>query len=206
MSVESTSELAGLSIGEFLDRVGARSPTPGGGAVTAVVAALAAALAQMVANYSIGRKDLAAQEPQVRQDIAKLERARALVLELGAEDMAAYELMNSAMRLPKDDPSREERLASAALVATRIPQALTAACCDVLRLFVEMTSRMNRNLRSDLAIAAVLAESAARASRWNIAVNLPLLPEAAGREILGQTDPLLRNAAELLRQVEAACA
>lgn len=206
MSPDDSDSLSSLPFSDVLERISARSPTPGGGAVTALVAALASALARMVANYSTGRKDLAAHENALRADLERLARAQALILELGVEDMAAYELLSSAMRLPKDDPSRADKLASAGIVATRIPQALTAACCDVLRLFAEMATRTNRNLRSDLAIAAVLAEAAARASRWNIAVNLPIIPEPAGRRILEETDVMLRAAAELLHRVESACA
>lgn len=205
MGADGPIELGGRSIGEFLDLVGARSPTPGGGSVAGVVAALAAALAQMVGNYSLGRKDLAAHEPALRDDLRRLARARELVLQLGVEDMAAYGLMNDAMRLPKDDLTRADTLASAAMVASRIPQAMAAACCDLLRLFLDMSTRMNRNVRSDLAIGAILAEAVVRASQCNIALNLPMLPGDQRRRIEQETSALLVNAAELLGAVEKAC-
>ena len=40
---------------------------PGGGSVAALAGALAAAMGEMVLNYSIGKKDLAAHEPVLRE-------------------------------------------------------------------------------------------------------------------------------------------
>ena len=48
-----------LSVDELLAEIGAKSPTPGGGAVACVTAALAAALGRMVVNYSVGKPSLA---------------------------------------------------------------------------------------------------------------------------------------------------
>ncbi len=45
-----------LSLKDFLKKVAEKSATPGGGAVGAVVAALAASLGSMVANLTIGKK------------------------------------------------------------------------------------------------------------------------------------------------------
>src|SRR5258705_5764203 len=56
---------AGVSIGEFLDRVGEATPTPGGGSVAALAGALASSLVQMVAGLTIGKKKYAAAEDEM---------------------------------------------------------------------------------------------------------------------------------------------
>ena len=53
MPVDQTNTLA-----DFLDATAARQPTPGGGAVTALAGVLAAAIGEMVLNYSVGKKGL----------------------------------------------------------------------------------------------------------------------------------------------------
>jgi hypothetical protein len=52
-----------MTLDELLERIGSKTPTPGGGAVASIVTALAASLARMVVAYSHGKKKLAAHEP-----------------------------------------------------------------------------------------------------------------------------------------------
>lgn len=199
-------DLQDLQFGALLDQIAAKSPAPGGGAVAAAAGALAAALAQMAVNYSLGRKDLAAHQPALEAALPTLERARWLLLTLASEDITAYEALNAAMKQPKDNPDRAESIATAALAATEPPLALIAACADLLRLFVSLNDKTNPHLRSDLAIAAVLAEAAARASRWNVVVNTALLEPARSADVLRRADEMLGHAAGWLVEVERGCA
>ncbi|HVZ93797.1 MAG TPA: cyclodeaminase/cyclohydrolase family protein [Phycisphaerales bacterium] len=186
----------------LLDAIAARTPTPGGGAAAAMAGELACALASMVVNYSIGRKDLAAHETELRAALATLAIERSAMEHLAAEDARAYGEMNEAMQLPKGSPERPGRLAEAALAATRPPMDVLRRSVALLELFEELCTITNRNLRSDLAIAAVLAESAGRSAAWNIRANLPSL-ERAEADAIGQgTDKLLRLAGEKARVIE----
>ena len=103
-------DLEGLTLGALLDGVCAKSPTPGGGAVASVVGALSAALAGMVVNYSVGKKNLAAHEPELRAALSRLEHARAMLIQLAREDAESFGAMNELSRLPVDDPRRAAEL------------------------------------------------------------------------------------------------
>lgn len=199
------------TVSEFLDSIAAKTPTPGGGAVAASVGALAAALAGMVVSYSLGKKNLADHQPELQAAAAHLARARALMLELVAEDERAYGAVNELMKLPEGDPRRAEELPPAAVAATHAPLAVMAAACDLLRLFERLAPITNRHLRSDLAIAAVLADATTRAGVWNVRINLPLLRELGleppqGGTIETSAHDLLRNSARLAAAIESACA
>ncbi|MBL8746546.1 MAG: cyclodeaminase/cyclohydrolase family protein [Phycisphaerae bacterium] len=198
-------DLRSLTFSELLDRVSAKTPAPGGGAVTASVAALAAALAQMTVNYSLGRKDLVAHAAKHESAIEQLERARWMLLELAVEDVRAYEELNEAMKTPKDDPARPALLAEKASAAIHPPMATIATCAELLRAFEMLAPITNRMLRSDLAIAAVYAEATARASRWNVKVNLPLVDPAQRTRLDQETDAMLTRAEASLRVIESAC-
>ncbi len=50
-------DLTKLTVESFLDEVADRTPTPGGGAVSALAGALACAMARMVAAYSEPNRD-----------------------------------------------------------------------------------------------------------------------------------------------------
>jgi methenyltetrahydrofolate cyclohydrolase len=171
------SDLPTAPLDDFLAALASKSPAPGGGAVTATTSALAAALGQMVVAYSVNLKRLSDHKPALESAIRKLENARALVLALAREDAEAYAHLSELMRTPDDHPSKAQALPAAALAATQVPLAVIAACADLLRLFESLVAITNRNLRSDLAIAAVLADAAGRASLWNVRINLPLLEE-----------------------------
>lgn len=211
-SVAAAGLLSGMSdalterrIGDLLGQLAAKTPTPGGGAVASLAAALGAALGGMVLAYSQGRKSLAEHEPKLADAAARLGRARAVLLQLSAEDEAAYGLVNELSRLPGEDPRREE-LPVATLAACHVPLSCMATCLSVLGVLDELPKITNPHLRSDLAIAAILAEAGARAAAWNVFVNLPTLADAGTRQDLAeQCDSLLENAVATARRVERAC-
>lgn len=198
-------DLGALPLSSLLEAIAAKTPTPGGGAVACAVGALAAATAGMVVSYSVGKKDLAAHQEMLRSAEAYLRRARVLFLQLAAEDAAAYGLLNELQKLPEADPRRQAELADAVDSSVQVPLASVAAGADLLRLFESLTSTTNRHLRSDLAVAAILAESAARAGACNVRINLPLLPEGRRAAKEAELANLLSACARLAAAVQAAC-
>jgi len=173
--------LTDQTFGVLLESIAAKTPAPGGGAVASAVGALGSALAGMVVSYSVGKKSLAAHELALRQAAQQLSIARSLLLRLADEDAQAYGAVNELSRLPETDARRTAELSTALRAAVDVPLATIAACVDLLRLMESLTTITNRQLRSDLAIAAVLTEAAARSSRWNVAVNAGFLPSDADR-------------------------
>ncbi len=176
------SSIGGLKFSDLLGAIAAKSPAPGGGAVACATGALAAALAGMVVAYSLGKKNLAPHQPALEKAAAALATARAMFLELADEDAAAYAAVNDLQKLPEADPRPAREMPAAADRAVQIPMAALAAATNMLRLLEELAPITNRHLRSDLAIAAVLAEAAARAADWNVRVNAPLLSDQPRRE------------------------
>jgi formiminotetrahydrofolate cyclodeaminase len=199
------SSFADMTVQEFLEATAAKTPTPGGGAVASAVAALGSALAQMVVNYSIGKKNLASFEPHLRGSVMRLTRAREILLGLAQEDAEAYGLVNELSRLPEGDARRQRELPEAQRAAVQVPMSVIAASVDLLRHFEDLAKMTNRHLRSDLAIAAVLADAAARASRWNVLVNIPSLDEAARLDASRLMNGMLSESAKLVERVENAC-
>lgn len=196
-----------LTVQEFLRRLGDKTPAPGGGAAACAVAATSAALARMVVEYSLGKKNLVEQQPALERAQAALQRLAAMFLELADEDAAAYALLNELERLPEADPRRRAERPGAIEAAIAVPRAAMAGACDLLRLIESLTPITNRHLRSDLAIAAVLAEGAARSAWWNVSINLPLITSEADRQAVAADGVRLCAEARLRRDaVESACA
>lgn len=194
------------SVDHFLKDLAAKQPTPGGGAVAGLCGAIAAALAQMVVSYSLGKKNLAQHQPLLEDAAHRLERARAIFLELADEDAVAYALVNELSRLPEADPRRQRELPAATQAAVAVPMSVAAAAVDALRLMHTLCGTSNPHLRSDLAIAAVLAEATSRAAKWNVLINLasptPGLDSAALRS---QIEKLTADAMRLTADIERLC-
>jgi formiminotetrahydrofolate cyclodeaminase len=194
-----------LTLQQFLAATAAKQPTPGGGAVAGACGALAAALGHMVVAYSIGKKQLVQHQTLLTNASSRLLNAQAMLMELANEDAQAYAMVNQLSKLPEGD-ARREQLAEATLAAAQIPLALAACCLDVLRLLSTLCGTTNAYLRSDLAIAAVLADATVKCSRWNVVVNLPSIADAKLRESMQtQIDGFVRTSAAITHDVESRC-
>lgn len=194
------------SIGRFLDALGAKVPTPGGGAAASVAAGLGAAVAQMVLSYSQGKKNLAEHDQLHEQAITQLKQATDRALDLAAADAEVYGRLNALWRLERDDPVRKEQWEGAVAAATDVPRQLLAVCVEVLELMQQLVGRTNRMLDSDLAIAGVLADAAARASAWNVRINLPLFDDtSAAAAIEAEVVQMLSRCDQLREQIERGC-
>src|SRR5580704_10441437 len=88
------------TIENFLEAAAAKQPTPGGGSVAALAGALAAAMGEMVLNYSVGKKGLEEHDAVLKSAVGEFHRAREMMLGLVAEDQTAYEALREARKLP----------------------------------------------------------------------------------------------------------
>ena len=90
-----------LSTSAFLDALAGGSATPGGGSAAAIMGAMGAALVSMVANLTLGKKGYEAVEPQMRALLVESEALRKRLAAMVAEDVAAFDSLMAAYRLPK---------------------------------------------------------------------------------------------------------
>ena len=79
-----TLDLHAMGVGEYLDRLAAAVPVPGGGAVAGITLAQANALGSMVVGYAIGKPKFAAHDAAHREAHARFEEGRARALDLAA--------------------------------------------------------------------------------------------------------------------------
>jgi formiminotetrahydrofolate cyclodeaminase len=167
----------------YLADAAARTPTPGGGSVTALVGALATTMASMAANFTTGAEKFRAVEPQIRTDLDLLEAARRKFLDLLHHDIAAYAAVSAAYKLPKASDSekqaRDTAVQQALSEAMLVPLKASRVAIQVLEITSELAAIANGNLLSDVAVAAILAEAAVAAGRVNVEVNLRSCSDAA---------------------------
>ena len=189
------------TIDAFLSAAAAKQPAPGGGSAAALAGALAAAMGEMVLNYSVGKKDLAQFEPELREALSELTRARQLLLQLMVEDQIAYEALTAARKLPPSHPTRQNEFDVALLASIRVPQAMGASALAILELCDRLADKVNRFLLSDLAVCCELAMATVRCAIYNVRANLPDVTDPRDREkIDATTKHLLDEATVLIRR------
>ena len=191
----------GESLSGFVAAVASPSPVPGGGSVVAHVGALGAALAQMVAALTIGKKKYAAVDAEMKEVVLS---AAALVSELSglvARDATAYAAVAEAHRLPKEPAVvatlRSAALTRALLVAAAVPLETARACVRVAELAATVAEKGNTNAASDAGVAALLAEAACRGASYNVRINVASLDDkSSGAPMLEEVRALVARASE----------
>ena len=137
---------------------------------------MAASLTAMVVRLSLDRPKYAEHADLHTRALAASDAARARLLELADEDAEAYRAYRSARALPHADEAqtqaRDEATRVAARRATDVPLAIVKACQAQIGLVERLAGRSNLNVASDLEVAAVLLEAAARAGATNVSANL----------------------------------
>ena len=184
---DSTSEhepLGELRLKQLLDRLGAKSPVPGGGSVAGITNGLAAGLGSMVVAYSLGKASLSEHQSMLEAVATQLSDLRSRSLTQADADAAAYRELNTLWKLDKSDPARVAGFATAVNGAIDAPGAIMETARDVLACLQQLPGRSAPHLSSDLAIAVELACTAGRAAERNVSVNLPLVEDDSARETL----------------------
>ncbi|SIO87828.1 cyclodeaminase/cyclohydrolase family protein [Nocardiopsis sp. JB363] len=173
--------LSAEKIGDYLARLSAREPTPGGGAAAALHAAQGAALIAMVARYSTGEK-YADHADEIVRITESADELVARSLECADADETAFGAMGEAYGLPRstdeEKATRKEAISDAAAGASRPPMSVIAAAREIIDLATALIPIGNRNVVTDLAAAADAARAAAGTSRVNIEINRPSVKDS----------------------------
>ncbi len=195
-----------LTVTQLLDAVAAKQPTPGGGAVAAVTVATAAALGEMVIRYRIGKKAAEAHKA-LHEDVAEvLGGLRSAALSLAETDAAAFRRLAALWKLDPDDARRLAEWVDAVDGAIDAPLQVMTSGLTVLDALDRVRGTVGTMLRSDLAIAALLAQAGSEAAAWNVRINLPLLGEGAqAADLERQTARAVARARSLREQIEQSC-
>ncbi|WP_314727083.1 cyclodeaminase/cyclohydrolase family protein [uncultured Veillonella sp.] len=161
---------------DFVAATASKDPTPGGGAIAALTAATGAALAEMVANLTFGKKGYEEVQAEMEALQAKAEVIRNRMLELSQADADVFNIFMNALGLPKD--TDEEKATRTAAIqqaykdAAMVPFEIGELAYQIFDLAELASKKGNQNLITDGIIAAINARAAVKAAFLNVRINL----------------------------------
>jgi formiminotetrahydrofolate cyclodeaminase len=165
------------SLEEFGKILGSKSPTPGGGSVSALAGALGADLVSMVCRLSIGNDKYKSSEKVLKESLEKVQSLSESLLKRVDLDSEAFNGVMAAFRMPRES-EQEKRVRSDAIQAgykeaVQSPLAIASECLEVLKLAENLIGTFNTNAMSDFGVGALQAYSGLEGAVMNVRINLP---------------------------------
>jgi formiminotetrahydrofolate cyclodeaminase len=200
--------LKNLSIVDYLSKTASGDPVPGGGSSAALNAALAAALTEMVANLTIGRRNFESVDVEMRGVAEKASALRQKLLQDIDRDSDSYTQVLKAFQMPKateaEKADRSRAVQEAFKQAALVPLGVARDAVAVMDLGRAVISKGNPNAASDGAAGVLAARMAARAAVYNVRINLgSIKDEALANELKLEADRLEAEAEATEREALA---
>lgn len=178
-------ELKDLTIEEFAKVTASDAPAPGGGSVAAAAGSLAAALAEMVANLTIGKEKYAEAENEMRELAEKGQAIRERLIADIQRDSSSFNLYMAALRMPKDTEeektARREAMQRGLKEAAMVPLSVAETAAEIFPLAEAAVARGNANAVTDGLVSAMMARTAVLSALLNVKINLNSIKDEAFR-------------------------
>ena len=164
-------DLKNLSVEEFAAVTGSDAPAPGGGSVAALAGGLGAALAEMVANLTIGKAKYADVEEEMKGLAAEGAALRKELIDSIQKDTESFTAYMNALGMPKntdeEKAARKEAMQNGLKEAAEVPLAL-----KIFHVAGAVVERGNANAVTDGLVASMMARTAVLSALLNVKINL----------------------------------
>ena len=168
---------------DFLNALASKAPTPGGGSAAAVIGAMGAGLISMVCNVTLGRKGMEEVAAEMRAVCDQSEALRSRLTAMIAEDIAAFDGLMGAYRLPKatdaEKAARSAAIQRGLVGATNTPLDCARACAEVIKISRRAAQHGYAGVISDAGVGVLAAQTALRSAALNVQINAPMLEDKA---------------------------
>lgn len=165
-----------MTINEFAKIVASESPVPGGGSIAALCGALSAALSEMVANLTVGKKKYAECKEEMTEIINEASLLREKLLNFIEEDSLAYNKVVEAYKLPKESEEEKSfrllKIEEGLKIAASVPLKVAETSFEILPLTEALVKRGNKNSVTDALVGAMMARTGVLSALLNIRINL----------------------------------
>lgn len=200
------SRLADLPMNVIAEQIADPDLHVGGGAMTGVTLAGAAASAELVVRFAVRRKANAAHRSEIEEILRGIVELRPRFLAGADEDLDALTHLLAAQQgvkqatNPVERDQATERLHQATVQAAAIPIELASQALTLLRLVERALPFATRFTISDLGVAAALANGAISAALLTSDINIALLGESSTAQEFRAAANAIRAEAPILAE------
>lgn len=168
--------LADKTLKAFLDETASKAPVPGGGSIAAMSAATAAALTEMVANLTVGKKGYEEVQDEMAELASTLPNVRDGFISDIDRDADAFNKVMDAFKMPKEtDEEKAERrqaIQDGMKNAASVPLEVARNAFGIMEFAAKVVEKGNKNAVTDGAVAAMMARTAVLSALFNVKINL----------------------------------
>ncbi len=169
------------SLQEYLDDLASDKPTPGGGSTAALSGAMGAALTCMVARLTLGKANYAEVQPEIEIIIERVERLRTRFQQLIQADIEAYGQLSACFKLPRitdeEKAARTKAIQEQLVEAALVPLEMAERAAELIQHCQRIAEIGNKNVLSDIGVAATLAFAAGSGAAWMVKTNVQSLKD-----------------------------
>jgi len=205
LAEDTAGPLVRRTVREFVEAVGARTASPGGGSVAALMGALGAALGAMVGWLTYGRRKYEHLDQVMRASIPPLVEVQQALLRAVDRDTEAFDCYMKALALPREteaeQAARRAAMQDGLRQATLVPLETMQLVDRAWEPLLEIARCGQYSSRSDVEVGAKALEAAAYGAHRNVVINLAGIRDEAYREDLGARAAALLERAQ--QQAEA---
>ena len=160
---------------KFVEVLASDAPAPGGGGAAALVGAIGAALGNMVASLTVGKKKYTAVEAEIIALKEKCDTLQQELLDQVEADEKNFLPLAKAYAIPKDDSARDAALEEGAVLACKTPLCIMELCCEAIDCMAVFAEKGSRLAVSDAGCGAVLCKAAMQAASLNVFTNTKMM-------------------------------
>lgn len=190
--------IAQTTLSDYLASLASNSATPGGGAAAGVAGAQGAALIAMVCRLT---RD---QNEAVTRILAAADRARDKFMKLADEDMQCFDEVMNVYKLKassvEEKAEKDQRVQQALKEAADVPARMIDETIPLIPLTAELIETGNRNLITDVGIAASLFDCVLASSKLNLLVNIRSINDT---QFINKFDDRIASTVEMISQIRA---
>jgi len=165
-----------MPFSEFIQLLGSKQSTPGGGSATAMIGTLGIALSNMVGHLTIGKKKYAAHKDEVKQLVHQGAKLSAELSELIDKDVAVFKPLARAYGLSQDNPKqiefRKQTIQACAMKACSVPLTIMHKAYEGLRIHERMSQIGTAIAMSDIGCGVAFLKATLISAYFNVSINL----------------------------------
>ncbi len=176
-------DLKDLTVEKFAEITASDAPAPGGGSVSAMAASIGAALAEMVANLTIGKVKYAEVEEEMKALSAEAAVLRKELILAIQKDTESFNLYMDALSMPKDTDeqkaARKEAMQNGLKEAAKVPLSVAGTAIKIFPIAEAVVARGNSNAVTDGLVGTMMTRTGILGALLNVKINLGSIKDEA---------------------------